>query len=461
MSAVRRQAASILVAALASAFGVALLQITGAIGAVVAADDVTGSSNTVALMLRILAAVFIVIAVYVAAIVTANTFATIVAGRVRQIALMRLLGASARSQRGSIAVEGLRAGIIGSILGLLVGTCVAVLVDRIAVWTETYSDAGYGFTEWVVLIPVVAVVFTTWLAAWAGTRGVTVVTPLQALGRAEETSAATIAARPGRNRFALVLAIVGTAVLLLGVLVGLASPLGILVGLFGGIRSFTGIVLGADVVMPPVLRAVGRMLGRSAAVRLAAENSLRHPERSSRSTIGLVVGVTLVTMFGVAMASFEAMVNAAQEQNPEVYGGTDPVLAATTAVFSVLVGFSGLIAAVGLVNTLTLSVLQRRRELGLLRALGFSSGQVRGMILAESAQLTIAAVLLGLVLGAFYGWCGAQSLLGSASGFVVPGIPWILLGVVAIAAAVLTAVASWSPTRTALRVTPLEALAAE
>ena len=83
------RAASILVAALGSAFGVALLQVTGALAAVLRGDDVTGSSNTVALMLRILAFVFIVVAVYTASVVTANTFATVVAGRVREIALLR------------------------------------------------------------------------------------------------------------------------------------------------------------------------------------------------------------------------------------------------------------------------------------------------------------------------------------------------------------------------------------
>jgi putative ABC transport system permease protein len=107
-------------------------------------------------------------------------------------------------------------------------------------------------------------------------------------------------------------------------------------------------------------------------------------------------------------------------------------------------------------------VLQRRRELGLLRALGFTVPQVRRMVLAESAQLTFSAVVLGLVLGAFYGWAGAQSLLGTASdGIVVPGMPWLVIALVVVAGAVLTAVASWAPARAAVRVSPVEALAVE
>ena len=454
--------ASILVAALGAAFGVALLQITGVLAAIIQQDGVTGSSVTVAVMLRVLAFVFIVIAVYVAAVVTANTFSTIVAGRVRSIALLRLLGSSARRERGRIAREGLAVGIVGSVLGGIGGTAVAVATERIAVAADVIPDAGYGFTDPVILVPVVGVVLTTWAASWVGSRRVTTVTPLEALGRSEELSREQTLARPGRNRTALVLAILGFALLGVGVVLGLMHPAAILIGLVGGILSFTGIVLGADVVMPPVLRLAGRLSGRSAPARLAAENAVRHPQRSSRATIGLVIGVTLVTMFAVAMAGFEASIRVAQAQNPGVYEGTDPMLAATTAVFSVLVGFSGLIAAVGLVNNLSLSVLQRRRELGLLRALGFTVPQVRRMVLAESAQLTFSAIVLGLVLGVFYGWAGAQSLLGTATdGIVVPGMPWLAIALVVAAGAIITAIASWMPARAAVRVSPVEALAVE
>jgi putative ABC transport system permease protein len=462
MTALKGHGASILVAALGSAFGVALLQITGALTAVIEQDDVTGSSTTVALMLRVLAFVFIVISVYVAAVVTANTFSTIVAGRVRSIALLRLLGSSARRERGRISREGLVVGILGSFVGGLVGTGVAVATERIAVAADAIPDAGYTFTDPVILIPVVGVVLTTWAASWVGSRRVTTVTPLEALGRSEELSREETLNRSGRNRTALVLVIVGFALLGLGVVAGLVNPAAILIGLVGGILSFTGIVLGADVVMPPVLRLAGRLSGRSAPARLAAENAVRHPQRSSRATIGLVIGVTLVTMFAVAMAGFETSIRVAQSQNPDVYQGVDPVLTATTAVFSVLVGFSGLIAAVGLVNNLSLSVLQRRRELGLLRALGFTVAQVRRMVLAESAQLTFSAVVLGLLLGAFYGWAGAQSLLGTATeGIVIPGMPWVAIGAVVLAGAAITAIASWAPARSAVRVSPVEALAVD
>src|SRR5690606_28489474 len=271
-------------------------------------------------------------------------------------------------------------------------------------------------------------------------------------------------ARPGRNAIAITLFAVGTAILVLSMLLGLLTPLAVLLGVVGGIFSFTGVVLGAHLIMPPALRLVGRMLGRGPASRLAAANALRYPERSSRTTIGVVIGVTLVTMFGVTVASFQLLIDEASANEPEVYAGTEEMLASVTTVFSVLIGISAFIAAVGLVNALSLSVLQRTRELGLLRALGFSRGQLRRMIVAESVQLTATAVLVGLVLGTFYGWAGAQSLLGSAAGMpgiVAPGVPWAVIAVIVVAAALLTAVASIAPTRRATRVTPITALAVE
>jgi len=222
--------------------------------------------------------------------------------------------------------------------------------------------------------------------------------------------------------------------------------------------------MGAHLVMPPALRLVGKLFGRSAPARLAAENAVRYPERSSRTTIGLVIGVTLVTMFAVATESYQQMLRAAQAANPELYSGIDTALVITVVVVSALTGFSALIAAVGMVNNLSLSVLQRTRELGLLRALGFTAGQVRRMILAESAQLTLAALSVGLILGVFYGWAGAQSLLGSINGspgLIAPAVPLALVVVVVVAAVLLTAVASVAPSRRATRVAPVAALAVE
>ena len=461
----RQHAPSILVAALSSAFGVTLLEVTAVLSQVISANEATGRSRTVAVFLAVIALVFIALAIYVGAIVTANTFATIIAGRTRTIALLRLIGSSARDQRRAVAGEGFIVGIAGSVIGAVFGSVLTASFISIGSANGLIPRLEYTWLEPIVGLPVVAVVLTTWLASWIGSRRVLDVSPMEAAGVAIERTREETTARRGRNVVAIVLFTVGIAIMLLGAVVGLLSPVGVLIGVVGGLLSFTGLVLGAHLVMPVALTLVGRLFGRSATARLAAENATRYPERSSRTTIGLVIGVTLVTMFAVAVETFQVIIHAAQAAQPETYQGTDSVLQVVVAVFSILMGFSAVIAAVGMVNILSMSVLQRTRELGLLRALGFTARQVRTMILIESAQLTIASVLVGLVFGTFYGWIGAQSLLGSingAPGLVAPAIPLVLLALVAGAALVLIVVASVAPARRATRVVPVvAALAAE
>lgn len=452
---------SILVASLGSAFGVALLDITGALATLLSSNREIGSSAVLGVFLSVLALVFIAIATYVSAVVTANTFATIIAGRTRTIALLRLIGATARSQRSAVAKEGLIVGLIGAALGALIGTALVFAVITVAEATGFIPALAYEYGAPVIAVPIVAVVLTTWLASWVGSRRVLVVTPMQATGAALDLSSAEVSGRRGRRAAAITLFCLGTLLLVLGVLAGLISPLGLLIGVVGGMVSFSGVVLGAQIVMPPALRLVGRMLGSAPASRLAAENAVRYPERSARTTIGLVIGVTLVTMFAVAAATYQQAIGSLQLGGDDA-AGIDQLVLVTVVIFSVLIGFSALIAAIGMVNNLSLSVLQRTRELGLLRALGFTAAQLRGMIRAESAQLSVASILVGLVLGIGYGWAGAQALLGKlASGSVLPVVPvWLLVAVVVVAA-VLTVVASAVPARRATAVSPVAALAVE
>lgn len=460
----RGQGASTLVAVLSAAFGVVLLEVTSALSSVVSSNGVTGSSATVAVMLPIVAVVFIAIAVYVGAIVTANTFATIVAGRTRTIALYRLIGSSARAERRVILREGLAIGVIGSVVGAAIGVALSIGLVRMSVAEGLLPGLGYRFFEPIILLPIVAVVLSTCLASWVGSRSVLAVMPIQAIGSAVGRTLAEVRASRARNVVALVLFVVGSALLVVGMIVGLVSPVGVLIGVFGGLLSFSGVVLGAPVIMPVALRLTGAVLGTSAPAKLAAGNASRYPERSARSTIGLVIGVTLVTMFAVTVESFRVFILRAQSAQPEVYQGVDQTLVIVVVIFSVLIGFSALIAAIGLVNSLALGVIQRTRELGLLRALGFTARQVRLMIIAESAQLTVTAVVVGLVLGIFYGWAGAQSLLGSikgSPGFLLPAIPIALLLVLVVGSAILTLVASVAPSRRATGIAPVAALAAD
>src|SRR5690606_14141563 len=103
--------------------------------------------------LAILTVLLVGVAVYVAAIVTANTFSTIVAGRTRRIALMRLIGASARAQRAEVARQGLIVGVIGALLGLVVGTALAAGGILLAERLLGTQGVEYSVVQGVLLIP--------------------------------------------------------------------------------------------------------------------------------------------------------------------------------------------------------------------------------------------------------------------------------------------------------------------
>lgn len=463
----RGMGASVLVAALSSAFGVFLVEITAYIGAVLQADPFIGDSGTLAVVVAILSVLLTAVAMYVAAIVTANTFSTIIAGRTRQIALMRLIGATARAQRAEVGRQGLIVGLVGAGLGLLAGLLLSAAAVQLGGQLIATPPSSFSLAQPALALPAVGVALTTWAAAWVGSRRVLAVTPLQALGGSVERTRDEVSGRKGRHVGAWVLLLSGAALLVGGVVLGLVTPLGVVVAFFGGILSFTGLALGSVLFMPPVLRLVGRMFGSSATARLAAENALRYPERSSRMAIGVVMGVTLVTMFAVALESSKRLMTSqtTEEIPAEFFAPYD----AFAAIMMVLVAVSAVIAAVGLVNLLTIGVVQRRRELGLLRSIGLSNRQVRRMVLLEATHITVAATLTGLVLGVLYGWIAAQSLLGSVpvlpeftpAGLIAPQVPWLPVVIIVAATAMLTLVAAATPTRLATRVAPVEALAAD
>lgn len=458
---VREHVATIVVAALGTLFAVTLILGTGILTA--ALDPaLIEESGTFRLMLLMVSVIFIIIALYVGAIVTANTFATVIAGRTRTIALLRLVGATARSVRSRVAAEGLLMGAAGAVAGWVLAEALALAVTRLGpAWGWLPEGRDYPLFDPLTLVAVAVVALTTWAAAWAGSRRVAGVSPIAATGAAVELRPEAARRRSGRSVWAVILMVSGCALIALGLVLGFLTPIALFVAFLGGLASFTGIAIGAHLIMPPVLRLAGRVIGRGPTGALAAANAVRYPERSARSTIGLVIGVTLVTLFAVALDSYRSMTLLAFELDPDMASALDQTLSITTGIFTGLVGFSAVIAAVGLVNTLSLGVLQRTRELGLLRTLGFTGAQVRRMIVAESAQMTLAALGLGLLLGIGYGWLAAQTLLGSQVGLAAPTIPWPVLAGVVVFGAVLAVGAAAVPARRAIRLSPVAALAAD
>jgi putative ABC transport system permease protein len=128
------------------------------------------------------------------------------------------------------------------------------------------------------------------------------------------------------------------------------------------------------------------------------------------------------------------------------------------ALIYVLLALSVIVSLFGIVNTLVLSIYERTRELGMMRAIGTSRRQVRQMIRYESIITALIGGVLGLAIGVLGGVIAALAL--SSSGFVL-SIPVGTLFVLLIVAALAGVIAAQAPARRAAKIDLLEALAGE
>ncbi|MFD9036795.1 ABC transporter permease, partial [Streptomyces bottropensis] len=124
-----------------------------------------------------------------------------------------------------------------------------------------------------------------------------------------------------------------------------------------------------------------------------------------------------------------------------------------------LLGLAIVIAVLGVVNTLALSVVERTREIGLLRAIGLGRRQLRRMIRLESVVIAVFGAVLGLVLGLIWGVCVQQVL--ALQGMKALAIPWGTVVAVVIGSAVVGVVAALLPALRASRMNVLAAIAHE
>jgi putative ABC transport system permease protein len=126
---------------------------------------------------------------------------------------------------------------------------------------------------------------------------------------------------------------------------------------------------------------------------------------------------------------------------------------------TVLLTMAIIIAAIGVINTLALSVIERTREIGLLRAVGISRRQLRRMIRLESVVIAVFGALLGLTIGVIFGVAIQHAL--AEDGLGVLAIPTRTLAGYVIVAAVIGVLAALWPAWRAGRMDVLKAIATE
>jgi putative ABC transport system permease protein len=156
---------------------------------------------------------------------------------------------------------------------------------------------------------------------------------------------------------------------------------------------------------------------------------------------------------GVTGTGTDVRVEVLADQRDQV----DQQLGVLMLIALALISLTVLIAVVGVGATTALSVVERARESGLLRAVGMSRGGLRGMLTTESALYGLIGAVLGVVLGVPYAWL-AVSAIGLDAPLTLP--VWQLVAVFAVLVA-LTALAGVMPARKAARVSPVTALGTE
>ena len=128
-------------------------------------------------------------------------------------------------------------------------------------------------------------------------------------------------------------------------------------------------------------------------------------------------------------------------------------------VMIMLLSLAILIAILGIVNTLVLSVIERTREIGMLRAVGALRRQIRSMVVLEALVIAVYGAVIGLVLGVWFAVALQRTLVDQ--GIEVLDIPWVgLLGFLVIAGVVGVLAALW-PAFRAGRLNVLEAITTE
>jgi putative ABC transport system permease protein len=124
-----------------------------------------------------------------------------------------------------------------------------------------------------------------------------------------------------------------------------------------------------------------------------------------------------------------------------------------------LLGLAVIIAVLGIVNTLALSVIERTREIGLLRAVGLSRSQLRQMVRLESVIVAVLGAVLGVVMGIAFGVALQRAI--ADQGIDVLAVPWDRLVAFVLLAALVGVLAAVVPARRAARLDVLRAISTE
>ncbi len=250
--------------------------------------------------------VFAFIALFVGSFVIFNTFSITVAQRMRELALLRAVGASRAQVMASVLGESLVIGVVASAAGLGAGIGLAIaLKAALAALGFNIPATGLVINSRTIIVGLAVGTVITLVSALSPARRASRIPPVAAM---QDVAAEPRQLSAGRMARGAVLAAGGAAVLGWGLFAHPGNRVA-LVGA-GAAAVFVGIAILGPFVARPVSRLLGAPLAmRGATGKLAQQNAMRNPTRTAATAAALMVGVTLVSLMTIVASSTKASVD--------------------------------------------------------------------------------------------------------------------------------------------------------
>jgi putative ABC transport system permease protein len=273
------------------------------------ADEQTDSINQALGIFSTALLVFAFISLFVGAFTIFNTFSIIVGQRTRELALLRIVGASRRQVFRSVLGEAALVGLVSSIIGLGVGVLAAFgLEGLLRAFGITLPASSLVFHARTAVVGLAVGVGVTVVAAISPARRAVRISPIDAISQHQ-----TGLEISNRRRLTIggVLGLIGVILLAVGMAVSQLPLVGI-----GAVAVFLGVAMLAPTFARPVASFIGRPLARWFGMpgRIGRENSMRSPRRTAQTASALMIGLALVSAISVFGASLTKSVTSAVDQ---------------------------------------------------------------------------------------------------------------------------------------------------
>jgi len=249
--------------------------------------------------------IFAFISLFVGGFTIFNTFSITIGQRTRELALLRVIGASRRQVFGSVLGEAAITGVLASLIGLGLGVLAALgLKALLKAFGIVLPPASLVFEARTVIVALAVGVGVTLLSAILPARRAVRIPPVAALVDQTEDRTGSLGRRVSAG---VIVAALGVVL----VIAGLARPALVLVAI-GALAVFVATGLVVPALARPLSSGLGRPLARlfGIAGRLGRENSMRNPRRTAQTAAALMIGIALVSTIAVLGASLSTSAKA-------------------------------------------------------------------------------------------------------------------------------------------------------